>query len=544
MKKFISIILAFNCFSLPCYAAVNFTTDMEKGNCKLFGKVEEAAYNQSVSIEIKDKTGKDVHVSYAQTDNDGDFLYTFNFGNLPTGDYEAYIGAYGLSEPIKLDKDIFHANIAERESTFNIINNICEQYINESKSLADASEEILDVVETYSKVLGVDNKLYAGASSDLKKAVAEKAVQSGKYEKISDFTNLFNGEFALRMILSATEANIEDVVENLWEIYGFESCSVYNLYQELDNKSAVHKRLIGSGCTNLAEVQSLFEQSVLLEKLYCSENIADAQELYDKYPNVFAFSYNLYPNWTTRDMAISSRKIYFKDVAALVNHLNTAYQSRGQSTGGGTSQNNKGNSSKGGEPGFSAVPTQKEETQESSFNDMQNAKWAIDAVEHLYKNGIVAGNGVGEFEPARNISREEFVTMIVNAFGLIDENAKCDFSDVPSEKWSYKYVASASSKGIVMGTGAGIFNAMDNITRQDMSVIMKRAIDYINKKYEEKREYAGFTDEENISDYALDAIQYLFRCEILNGFEDGSFEAMKTATRAEAACLIYKAIIG
>ena len=544
MKKFISIILAFNCFSLPCYAAVNFTTDMEKGNCRLFGRVEEAAYNQSVSIKIKDKDGGDIHVSYAKTNNDGDFSYTFNFGDLPTGDYEVYIGAYGLSKAVKLDKDIFYANIADRNSALSKINDICEKYKNKTETLEGSVAAILDVVKNCSRILEIDNELYAGASSDLKKAVAEKAVQSGKYEKISDFTNLFNREFALRMILSATEANIEDVVENLWEIYGFESCSIYNLYQELDNKSAVHKRLIGSGCTNLAEVQSLFEQSVLLEKLYCSENIADAQELYDKYPNVFAFSYNLYPNWTTRDMAMSSRKIYFKDVAALVNHLNTAYQSRGQSAGGGTSQNNKGNSSKGGETGFSAVPTRKEETQESSFNDMQNTKWAIDAVEHLYKNGIVAGNGVGEFEPARNISREEFVTMIVNAFGLIDETAKCDFSDVPSEKWSYKYVASAASKGIVMGTGAGIFNARDNITRQDMSVITKRATDYINKKYEEKREYTGFTDEENISDYALDAVQYLFRCEILNGFEDGSFGAMKTATRAEAACLIYKAIIG
>ena len=551
MKKFISIILAFNCFSLPCYAAVNFTTDMEKGNCKLFGKVEEAAYNQSVSIEIKDKDGGDIHVSYAKTNNDGDFSYTFNFGDLPTGDYEVYIGAYGLSKAVKLDKDIFYANIADRNSALSKINDICEKYKNKTETLEGSVAAMLDVVKTCSRILEIDNELYADASSEVKKAVAEKAVQSGAYAQISEFRDLFNAEFACRMLMSATDANIEDVVNVLWDIYGFENCSVYDLYRELDNKAAVHKRLIGGEYSNVADVQFRFEQSVLLEKLYCSENIADAQNLYDQYPNLFAFSYNSYPNWTTRDMATASRKIYFKDIASLVNQLNTAYNSAGKSQGGsgasGGATGNKGNNSgKGETSGFSAVPTQRERTEivkESSFNDMQDTKWAIDAVEYLYKNGIVAGNDIGGFEPKRNITREEFVTMIVNAFGLIDESAKCDFSDVLTEDWSYKYVASAASKGIVMGTDSKTFSAKEKITRQDMSVITKRAVDYVNKKYEEKREYVRFIDEENISSYSLEAVKYLFRCGILNGFEDGSFGALKNATRAEAAYLIYNAVL-
>lgn len=545
MKKFISILAALSILTSSAYAAVDFKTDFDNGTCTISGNTEEAAFNQTVSVIIKDSNGQNVHISYAETDNDGNFEYTLKLGDLPTGEYKLYVGAYNASKPIEPEKTIFYANSTDRATALEQINEAAREYKNGNLTLEEAINDILNVVSSSGKVLEVYNELYANADSGIKKALAEKTISSAPYAGVADFRDLFNSEFAVKMISAATEANIENVINVLWDVYDFENTSLYGMYGKLTDKQAVYKRLCGVSYSNMQTVRSGFEKSVLLEKLYESENIADAQELYDNYRAVFDFSYGAYPDWTTRDMAVASRKVYFKDVSALVSALDTAYAARnsggsgGSGSGGGSSSWSGGSSSSG----ISSLPTQNILPQQGVFNDMQNAAWANTAVEYLYSNGIVAGNDDGGFEPARSISREEFVTMIVNAFGLLNENAQCDFNDVPSDNWSYKFVASAAEKGLVMGSGDGAFGAKDSITRQDMAVIIKRVADYAGKSYSEKREYSGFADSDSISDYAKDAVEYLYKCEILSGFEDGSFGALNTATRAEAAYVIYKIIL-
>lgn len=543
MKKFISMVLAASCISLPCYAAVEFKTDMENGICNLFGKVEEAAFNQNVSIIIKDKNEKEIHVSYAKTDNNGNFSYSFKFGELPTDEYEVSIGAYGLDEAIVLDEKIYYANSTDRTNALGAINATALKYKNNTISENEAISEILNTIDTSAKILDVYNTLYSKASSTLKTELAKKVLSGASYEKIANFKELFNREFAIMIMSEATNQNIDDVVKVMWETYNFTTCSTYQIYDKIENKNAVHTRLLSGEYTSLEDIRLRFEQSVILDKLEKATNITDAQAPYDNYSALFGFSYSNYPEWTTRDMAIASKGTYFVDMKALKDALDKKYEepsypSGGGNGGGGTS------SSKGG-LGMSAVPTQITTTKEekkSSFSDMQNAQWAIDAVEHLYKQGIVSGNNVGGFEPSRSISREEFVKIVVNAFSLNDKNAVCEFSDVAKDSWSYEFVAAAVSKGIVKGTDDNFFNAKGNITRQDMAVIIKRVIDYANKSYDVKRDNTGFTDKEEIADYATDAVEYLYKTGILNGFEDGSFKPHNTATRAEAAYLLYKVI--
>lgn len=538
MKKFILMVLATICMSVPCYAAVDFETDMENELCNLFGTVEEAAFNQSVSIVIKDKFSQEVHVSYAETDNDGNFSYSFTFDNWPTDEYEVSIGAYGLDDAMVLEKKLFYASTTDRAIALGEINTTASNYKDELISESEAIGRILSTISTKARILEVDNSLYSGASDTLKTTLAKKILDGAPYAKISDFKNLYNPEFGAMIMSEATNENVDDVISEMWEVYNFEGCSTYEIYDGIQNKNAVHLRFVGGEYSSLNDVRVRFEQSTILDKLQKAGNITDAQFLYDNYSGIFSFSYSIYPKWSTRDMAMASKGLYFATMADLKSTLDTKHNTPPADTNPPVVNNDR--------PGsvMSTVPSQVITTQEkkSSFNDMQSTQWAIDAVEHLYNQGIVSGNDKGGFEPSRSISREEFVKIVVNAFSLNDNSAVCEFSDVTKDSWSYEFVAAAVSKGIVKGTDDNFFNAKGNITRQDMAVIIKRAVDYVSKSYDTKRNNTGFTDKGEIADYAVDAVEYLYKTGILNGFEDGSFRPHNTATRAEAACLLYNVI--
>ena len=88
-----------------------------------------------------------------------------------------------------------------------------------------------------------------------------------------------------------------------------------------------------------------------------------------------------------------------------------------------------------------------------------------------------------------------------------------------------------------MGRNAKIFGIGDNVTRQDMAVIIFRAAQL---KASEKT--AGFSDFEKISDYAKEAVSALYSAKVLSGTGNGNFEPVKFATRAEAAKMIYEAL--
>ena len=70
--------------------------------------------------------------------------------------------------------------------------------------------------------------------------------------------------------------------------------------------------------------------------------------------------------------------------------------------------------------------------------------------------------------------------------------------------------------------------------RQDMVTILYRALNKSNSAAA-----LDFTDVDNIAEYAKDAVAQLVGMGVINGYEDGSFKPRGTATRAEAAKVIW-----
>ena len=222
------------------------------------------------------------------------------------------------------------------------------------------------------------------------------------------------------------------------------------------------------------------------------------------------------------------------------------------SSGGGSSSSGGGNSYRGslGTAAYVAAPTAAPVAPnasvvngdtvniQSKFKDLLDVAWAAEAIEALAEKGIVSGKDDTRFAPNDNITRAELSKIIAGAFG-IDTGAAASFSDTASDAWYAPFVGACAAAGIVTGYEDGTFRPDNLVSRQEMAVMIKRAADFAGTAITAQNAKTDFTDKAAIADYAAEAIETLQMAGIINGMEDGSFAPNATATRAQAAKILY-----
>ena len=176
-------------------------------------------------------------------------------------------------------------------------------------------------------------------------------------------------------------------------------------------------------------------------------------------------------------------------------------------------------------------------TTKTTFTDIGSVAWAKEAIEALAEKGVIAGTSYGIFEPNGLVTREQFAKMLVLATDKFNSSAICDFTDIPAGDWSTAYVASAKAAGFVNGIGEGKFGYGASITREDMAVMIYNVMKANGTKFDTVN--TEFADYDEISDYAKEAVGALTAKGIINGVGDNMFAPKATATRAQAALLVY-----
>ncbi len=215
-------------------------------------------------------------------------------------------------------------------------------------------------------------------------------------------------------------------------------------------------------------------------------------------------------------------------------------QQGGSWTGGGGGGSGSGNTTHFGpgiddQPVPSASPTASPDP-EVVFGDIDSVEWAKDSILELLEAGIVAKDT--QFRPNDPITREEFTKLLVNAFGGIETDATCSYADVATGAWYYPYIATATSRGIVNGLDETQFGIGVAITREQMATMAYRAMQASGVAVTPGDGVGGFSDGEQISDYAKEAVSAMQAMSILSGMPDGTFAPQGTATRAESAKIV------
>ena len=173
-----------------------------------------------------------------------------------------------------------------------------------------------------------------------------------------------------------------------------------------------------------------------------------------------------------------------------------------------------------------------------SYDDVNKTDWFYSYVTELSDKGVVSGDGTGNFAPGNNVTREQFLKMLIEAAdieALEDENV---FADVIADAWYKPYVLKAKNFGIVNGVSDTEFGIGSNITRQDMAVMISRTIEKLGIKID-AAEVDEFADNAMVSDYAKDAVSYMKSIGLIEG-NNNEFRPLDKLTRAESAKVIYE----
>lgn len=358
------------------------------------------------------------------------------------------------------------------------------------------SEEIIEILYEYESVLIGLNKagyeqLKDGENVYYQQAVIKAFLAGNSDATIGDVVTRFNGlievqknaKIALDNINNANFTTLQTIIRTKYSMLGIDE-EVYSDYLKISEKSS-------SKLTDLIN-------AMLMYKPY--EN-----------PGIFAEKFKT-------------------QVSNIKNSLNSS----SAPSGGGSGQDI-------GTKVEEYEPSYEEDKTVAIFNDLASVSWAEKQILYLADRGIVNGKGNNHFDPNGYVTREEFVKMLVTAFNIHNVDAHSGFGDSDSAKWYDSYIASAANKGIVKGDNNGNFGVGENITREDMSVLVYRTLQS-EKSFDVQSMNVLFADHTNISDYAVEGIYALKKAGYINGMGNNMFAPKNSCTRAEAAVIIYNVI--
>ena len=171
------------------------------------------------------------------------------------------------------------------------------------------------------------------------------------------------------------------------------------------------------------------------------------------------------------------------------------------------------------------------------FKDVKEGDWFYEAVKYVYDNGMMKGTNDGStFSPDMNLSRSMIAQVLYNLEGT-PAAGDGSFSDVEADTWYTDAVNWAAANDIVKGYGDGTFGPEDDITREQMAVILYRYAQYKGYEVTATGDLSTFNDGAQTSDWAVEAMKWAVGSSLLQGYA-GNLNPTGTATRAEVAQIL------
>ena len=221
-----------------------------------------------------------------------------------------------------------------------------------------------------------------------------------------------------------------------------------------------------------------------------------------------------------------------------------------------------------------------------SFSDISESHWAFKYVNELSDKGVINGYEDGTFKPEGNVTKAEFIKLLMcaesgDAFVPKESIVSYESGDeyesgdgfvleevVEYDYWYSPYFEYAAKNGFLTETVGEVY-ANDPITRKEMAFILglvcvanktvKVDIEYSEEELEEmSRKYfedhdvpigqtisfpiVRFGDTKELSDEEIGYIEAMADVGLITGYEDKTFRPDNNMTRAEVATIIHRFI--
>jgi len=552
-RLLIAILLCVLCFtSVPCFGAdVNTAIDFETSKLTVSGKID-GAQGKQITVQVlnpgkteDDAVGADLesffdvfaNVGETTADENGSFSYSFELGDK-SGFYSVRLRPSG-GDIIYLEK--------------------CVKYVTETfeadflKSFAKADPDgKIEALKSNAEIAGIDISVFEALEETEENNEKEKVVtlMGESFDSLDDFVCKYELSLLTHTLNKSDNENVSAVILDKYTDTLKAACEVMSLYDEYiddEAKEKIVKDLTAKDYDDTEDMLKDLGDKIVLEAvsgLGNSSRLETVLKESEAWLDADFSDYFKLKKKSSVNSAVAGKS--FDTTEELCKAIDKAVAKADSDSDKGSSGGTSTPISGGGKGSSVSLPSAPVVTPpvdlpqvEASFNDLSDALWAKDAIEALFAKGIINGTGNGSFEPLRNITRAEFVKILVEAFFDVDSSADEGFDDVSDSHWFKPYVATALKLGIVKGTSQTIFSPDLPITRQDMAVMVANSAKAASIDLPPANP-ALFVDDGEISDYAKIPVYKLYVNSIISGYPDGTFAPKGNATRAQCATLVYK----
>lgn len=183
------------------------------------------------------------------------------------------------------------------------------------------------------------------------------------------------------------------------------------------------------------------------------------------------------------------------------------------------------------------------------FSDLPRTHWAYPYINELTQRNILNGYEDGTFQPEKTVTRAEWAKMVILASGLsIDEHWRTALDlqacDVNVDAWYAPYIYTVepylnAERLETEDQPVLLYRPEEVTTREEAAVSMAK----LKGVHGALNSSLPFTDTDTISGDAWIYVVGAVESGLISGFEDNTFRAQESLTRAEAATLLCRAFV-
>lgn len=525
----------------------------------VYAKTEAVDHVMIQIIEKEDTPGADAPIiAFDEVDvsGKGEFTHTLELAN-PIGSGRYYIYISGLTQPIEK----WCLTDADRQTLTEEIYNTSNEPEHKKALFADGDSTMFEYAAAYDRadLLSLKTPLYNDSYDDCVSAILYPI-------KTNDYTVL-KRNFSIASAIAAfnvdefnrwVDQDTKKLTTKIWDdetLMGKAQKHYNKTLSKTGRENVISYVRSKIPYTTLEAFNEMFAKAVMYNGVY-NQNASLAG--YGHFYDLISELEEVLKDNDVNKVKIAKYKALSADKRAMVESkllngtasdfeemcfLMEQYVKEVSTSGGTTEKTHTGTGSGGGGVNL-VLPSAPEPyipgTASTEFDDIDTVEWAREAIKVLKDKGIVSGVGGGKFEPNRAVKREEFIKILLAALDIEVGDADSGFSDVDNNEWYAPYIARASELGITSGMGDGSFGVGTPITREQCCTFICRAC--AGRSFEGKKK--AFNDADEISEYAKEYVESLSRAGIIVGDENGKFNPTDNLTRAQAAVMIYRLIMG
>ena len=166
--------------------------------------------------------------------------------------------------------------------------------------------------------------------------------------------------------------------------------------------------------------------------------------------------------------------------------------------------------------------------------------WGAASIDFVTARGMFTGTSDATFSPDAKLTRGMIVQVLYQFDGADPWSGGNAFDDVAADAWYADAVGWAAAQGIVAGYGNDSFGPEDNITREQMVMILYNYAKSKGYDVSGSADLSRFSDHADVNGYGIQALGWAVNAGLITGVGGNKLAPQATATRAEVAAVLMR----